>query len=163
MNLKNIATFALCAIIAGVASAGQVVWSLAEGAFEGQDPGSVAYLIDDSAYPVADATKDVLAGEFPKASTVASVDLDEYGEVYTTPSQIFSAGDVTLYTLVVNPTGDKFIVSESVTHTFGTAGNQTYNFSGSFASSSWTAIPEPTTVALLALGLAAIGLKRKVA
>lgn len=30
-------------------------------------------------------------------------------------------------------------------------------------SSSWVAVPEPTTVALLALGLAAIGLKRKVA
>jgi len=28
---------------------------------------------------------------------------------------------------------------------------------------SWTAVPEPTTVALLALGLAAVGLKRKVA
>lgn len=29
--------------------------------------------------------------------------------------------------------------------------------------SGWTAVPEPTTVALLALGLAAVGLKRKVA
>lgn len=31
------------------------------------------------------------------------------------------------------------------------------------SSSTWTAVPEPTTVALLALGLAALGLKRKVA
>ncbi len=28
---------------------------------------------------------------------------------------------------------------------------------------SWTAVPEPTTLALLAIGLAAVGLKRKVA
>lgn len=31
------------------------------------------------------------------------------------------------------------------------------------ASGHWTAVPEPTTVALLALGLAAVGMKRKVA
>lgn len=31
------------------------------------------------------------------------------------------------------------------------------------AGNSWTAVPEPTTIAFLALGLAAVGLKRKVA
>ena len=30
------------------------------------------------------------------------------------------------------------------------------------AGGGWTAVPEPTTVALLALGLAAVGMKRKV-
>lgn len=44
----------------------------------------------------------------------------------------------------------------------GGMGADAYAYEGGNASA-WTAVPEPTTVALLALGLAAVGLKRKVA
>lgn len=42
-------------------------------------------------------------------------------------------------------------------------GADAYAYESTLPGGGWTAVPEPTTVALLALGLAAVGMKRKVA
>lgn len=44
-----------------------------------------------------------------------------------------------------------------------TPGGENQNVWMGFSSSSWVSVPEPATIALLSLGLVAIGLKRKVA
>ncbi len=85
----------------------------------------------------------------------------------------YKSGDSIAYTL--------FVVSENSYYTLGSKTATVYNDlsdppeSGNndggvsntsvpaVGGSGWTVIPEPTTVALLALGLAAFGLKRKVA
>ena len=103
-----------------------------------------------------------------------SVDSGQFDELFGTSGKVTDAG---AYITIISPAGD---VGEGVSFSYAvvsTAG-KTYDppnpmpgqlaissfSSGTFhGASSTPPIPEPTTVALLAIGLVALGLKRKVA
>jgi len=57
-----------------------------------------------------------------------------------------------------------YLVSSPQVQTFGASGNKTYSFGtpgGSYIPSTWSPIPEPTSMALFGLGAVVLGLRRK--
>ncbi|MBP5543523.1 MAG: PEP-CTERM sorting domain-containing protein [Kiritimatiellae bacterium] len=173
--MKKILLIAAVAAVAGIAQSATVQWQVSGAA---ASENQMVYLVLTSEIPsqintLADITDNAFAsGKIEKHSRV-------YFASGTTPSDKFTAGQTYGYTIFFvdsSTTPNKYLNGGTGSVTaYGATDNPvdpTASTSTYVANrDNWTAvtgggqdpIPEPTTVALLALGLAAVGLKRKVA
>ena len=168
--MKKLLIVATALVLAGLTQAATVQWQVnGSSASEGQ----VAYLVLTSKIPTEiTSLSDITSAAFASGA-IADIGRGKYGAKGATDVADVAAGDTAGYTIFFVDTASNSYLNGgtgSVT-AYGpsdpmvnpTQSTANYTAPGGAGWTKIEAVPEPTAVALLALGLAALGLKRKVA
>lgn len=176
--MKKMLTFIAVAVLATASiHAASVTWQ-ATGLKDDKGValnGAVAYLFNTADVSISDVKSALENKKFSSSmasKAIATKATNGTGAITLTKIGNYSNETVELFMIVFDKdavsTSPNYMVSSTVSQTFTTT-NKSYNFNTALSSSSWAKnaeyvpVPEPCTVALLALGLVAVGMKRKVA
>ena len=169
--MKKLVMMLAVIAMAAMTQAATVTWSISgvkapnpDGTFSTTAVnGGIAYLFY-GAQNSASLNSAIQGESFTGAGSLYSKATTSTGGIFQTGIGSYANEVVTLYMVIFNgatiATSTHYMISSDLTQTFTTVA-KTYNF-GTSMPTSWTAIvPEPTSMALLALGVAAVGLRRR--
>jgi hypothetical protein len=170
--MKKLMTVLAIALTAIAVNAASVNWlsgnvsALPNFAADWQGQAMYFFLVDSAAYDTSALVGSLSAGDaFNPAGADLSVALlgaPFFGKG-TGAKTSFAQGDYAYgYAVIYNSIGDQFAISDVGTSAvFGVFGNASLNLGGTANFDVYEVVPEPTSFALLALGAAALGLRRR--
>ena len=167
MKKLMIAAAIVCA--AAMSQAGSAKWNL----YDAADPDTgMAYLFNSADFAfdtygdIDDIVKSISDGKFATdyvANQANNKEIEDGGFQFSKAIDGIS-GSTTLWMIAVddaaNPT-KVFVSTEEITKSIGGTGSQTFAWTYDDNTTSWTAVPEPTSGLLLLLGVAGLALRRR--